>query len=287
MLRDAVRLMRPRDWIKQVFVLLPVPFGLADGAQLDPVRFALGVFAFCLVSSAAYAYDDALDAELDRQHPEKRNRPVAAGRIREAQARRLAAALLVLAVLLGLLAGGQHAARLIALYAGLNLVYGHFAKHVALLDVFVLASGFVIRVLLGCALMDVSPSNWLLLCSLTLALFLALTKRRADLVIGMDETHRPSLSGYTMGFLDQATAISAGVALLAYALYCLEAGVFLPGREFASLPFVAFGILDYLRLAHTHNLGGSPVDVVTRQRSIPICGAGWTLSVAWSLGLSL
>jgi len=136
MLRDAVRLMRPRDWIKQVFVLLPVPFGLADGAQLDPVRFALGVFAFCLVSSAAYAYDDALDAELDRQHPEKRNRPVAAGRIREAQARRLAAALLVLAVLLGLLAGGQHAARLIALYAGLNLVYGHFAKHVALLDVF-------------------------------------------------------------------------------------------------------------------------------------------------------
>jgi 4-hydroxybenzoate polyprenyltransferase len=287
MVADLLQLARPRDWIKQAFVLMPVPFALASDAELEPVSFALGVLAFCLASSAVYAYDDALDAALDRQHPVKRKRPVADGRIGAGQARGLAALLLAAALLLGVASGSGTAVALIAAYALLNLLYGHFAKHVPLVDVFLLSTGFVIRVFLGCALMRVEPSNWLLLCSSTLALFLALTKRRADLVSGVDASHRPSLSGYTTAFLEQATGITAGVALLSYALYSLDAGVFLPGREFASLPFVAFGILDYLRLAHTRNLGGSPVDVVTSEPSVPICAIGWAITAAWSLGLTL
>jgi len=285
MLRDVLHLIRLRDWIKQAFVLMPVPFALADGAVLRPLSLTFGVLGFCLASSAVYAYNDAIDAELDRQHPEKRNRPVASGRIRPGQARTIAMGLLSLALLLGAASGTWAAVVVILIYAAVNLVYGHWAKHVPLVDVFLLSSSFLLRVFFGCAVMRVDPSNWLLLCSSTLALFLALTKRRADLVIGVDATHRPSLAGYTTSFLDQATTIAAGVALMSYALYALEAKVFLPSREFASLPFVAFGILDYLRLAHTRNLGGSPVEVVTRESSIPLCGIGWTIAVAWSLGL--
>jgi len=284
-LRDVVHLMRPRDWVKQAFVLMPVPFAVAARAELDLARLALGLLAFCLASSAVYAYNDALDADLDRQHPEKRKRPVAAGRIGAGQARVIAGGLEVVALLLGVLSGSDAAVALMAVYALLNLVYGHVAKHVPLVDVFLLSSGFVIRVFLGCALMDVQPSNWLLLCSSTLALFLALAKRRADLVTGLDERHRPSLASYTTGFLDQAIGITAGVAILSYALYSLEAAVFIPGREFASLPFVAFAILDYLRLAHTRNMGGSPVDVITADLRIPICGLAWTAAVGWSLGV--
>jgi len=285
MLDDVLRLMRPRDWVKQVFVLMPVPFALAAGATLEPFTLARGVLAFCLASSAVYTYGDALDAERDRRHPDKCTRPIAAGRVGASQARLLALLMLALALLLGLATRSSVAVLLIALYALLNLLYGHFGKHVPLVDVFLLSSGYLIRVFLGCALMGVDPSNWLLLCSSTLALFLALTKRRADLLTA-DTSQHPSLSGYTTSFLDQAMGITAGIAWLAYALYCLEAGVFLVGREFTSLPFVAFGILDYLRLAHTRNLGGSPVAVVTTEPSIPICGVGWSLAVGWSLGFA-
>ena len=284
MLRDVVRLMRPRDWVKQAFVLMPVPFALATSAQLQPLRLGLGVLGFCLASSAVYAYNDALDAHLDRLHPTKRNRPVASGRISPTQARLIALALECAALLLGVLSGSLTAVWLMLAYALLNLLYGHLAKHVSLVDVFLLSTGFVIRVFLGCALMGVQPSNWLLLCSSTLALFLALTKRRADLVTGLDERVRPALAAYTTSFLDQAIGITAGVAILSYALYCLEAAVFQPGREFASLPFVAFAILDYLRIAHLENMGGSPVDVIMANLRIPLSVVGWTLAIGWSLG---
>ena len=122
------------------------------------------------------------------------------------------------------------------------------------LDVFLLSSGFVIRVLLGCALVSAPPSTWLLLCTTTLALFLGFAKRRADLKEGLDHHHRPSLRGYSMSFLDQAMAICAGVAILSYALYSIEAKVLLPGREMASMPFVAYGILNYLRMADVEDV---------------------------------
>ena len=158
------------------------------------------------------------------------------------------------------------------------------------MDVFLLSSGFVIRVLLGCALVKMPPSPWLLLCTSTLALFLGFTKRRADLSEDLDLNHRPSLRGYNKAFLDQAVSICAGVAILAYALYCIEAKdaakrIFRAGRELASLPFVAYGILDYLRMVHVEGIGGSPVDVAYHSRSMQACAVGWMVAVTWSLGI--
>ncbi len=170
-------------------------------------------------------------------------------------------------------------------YIAINVGYSLGLKHVALLDVFLLSSGFVLRVLLGCALLAAPPSAWLLLCTSTLALFLGFAKRRADLIEGLDESHRPSLRGYTRGFLDQAMSICAGVAILSYALYSIDAKVLLAGREMASMPFVAFGILNYLRLADVEGIGGSPVEVAFRSVTTQICGLGWLVAVTWSMGM--
>ncbi|HTO06164.1 MAG TPA: decaprenyl-phosphate phosphoribosyltransferase, partial [Myxococcota bacterium] len=129
------------------------------------------------------------------------------------------------------------------------------------------------------------PSNWLLLCSSTLALFISLAKRRSELARGMDAAHRPALEGYSVAYLDQAMTVTAGMILIAYALYCIEASVLISGREFASLPFVVFGVLEYLRLVQVRGEGGSPIDLLLASPAIVVCGLGWTLASFWSVGL--
>jgi 4-hydroxybenzoate polyprenyltransferase len=281
--RDLVSLSRPRHWVKNVFVFMPLPFALAAGARIEPISFLLGLFGFCLANSAVYAFNDAQDAARDRLHPEKRNRPVASGRIGVGAARAWSA--LLLAASLALSAAADHPAALSVTiaYVVLNVGYNFGGKHVPVLDVFLLASYYVLRVTLGCVLVDVVPSNWLLLCTSTLALFLSLAKRRADIVMGLDAGHRPVLDGYTRSFLDQAMGITAATTLISYALYCLEAAVLMPGREFASLPLVVFVVLEYLRLAQVKDEGGSPVDLVLRSPMLLACGVAWLASVYWSV----
>jgi 4-hydroxybenzoate polyprenyltransferase len=284
-LRALISLARPKHWAKNAFVFMPVPFGLASGgASLDPLAFIIGLAGFCLANSAVYAFNDVRDAEQDRKHPTKRGRPVASGRVRPLLALAWSLILAVAGVSLAWLTGRDYAIAVVLAYLVLNLIYSLGGKNVALLDVFILSSGFVLRVLFGCALILVTPSNWLLLCSSSLAMFLALAKRRADLARGLDHEHRPSLAGYNMGFLDQAMGITAGMTLIAYALYSMEAEVLLQGREFASLPFVVFGVLDYLRVAHVNDEGGSPVDLILSSPAIIICGFGWAAATLWSLG---
>lgn len=285
MLKDGLRLARPKHWVKNIFVLMPLPFALAEGGSVDPVVFALGFFSMCAVSSGIYALNDVCDYELDRLHPSKCNRPIASGRVTPRQGLVWSLAFILLGLFpLGVL-GQFLALKLLISYLVINLVYCLGAKNVALLDVFLLSSGYVLRVILGCALLDVPPSNWLLLCSSALALFLALSKRRADLVSGFDETHRPSLSGYNIEFLNQAMGIMGAMSVLAYSLYCMEASTLVKGREFVSLPFVVFGVLDYMRLAHVKGEGGSPVDFLFRSPILLVCAAGWFVSILFSTGV--
>jgi len=283
--KGMIRLARPKDWVKNVFMVAPVPFALVTGAHFELVPFLLGLLGFSLVNSAIYTLNDLVDAEADRLHPRKQYRPVAAGVVPPNVALIQFAFLALSGVGLALASGKPGAAPLVLVYIALNLGYSLGMKHVALLDVFLLSSGFVIRVLLGCALVAAPPSAWLLLCTSALALFLGFIKRRADLNARSDNSHRPSLRGYTQVFLDQAIIICAGVALLAYALYSIESQVLLKGREMASMPLVAYGILNYLRVASKENLGGSPVEVAYSSRSSQVCAVGWVAAVTWSLGL--
>ncbi len=282
---DVLALLRPRHWVKNAFVLMPLPFALATGATADWTAVALGVLGMCLASSAVYALNDSADAEQDRLHPDKCDRPVASGRVSVGQARVLAGVLAAVGVALPALASGAAAASLVVVYLLLNVLYSHGAKDVPLVDVFIISAGFVLRVLLGCALVAVTPSSWLLLCSTTLALFLALAKRRGDAARGIANEHRPSLAGYNLAFLDQASTISAGMTILSYSLYCIEAGVLVEGREFASMPFVLFGVLDYMRISQLHPERTFPVDVLLTSRALLVAGLGWILAILWSLGL--
>ncbi len=280
-----LRLARPTHWIKNAFVLMPLPFAIVSGARVEPLGFALGFLGFCLVNSSVYVLNDLLDAKADRLHPTKRLRPVASGEIGAAQA---AGFLAVLgAAGLGMLfATGHPTALLLALvYIAINVVYSAGAKRKALLDVFLLSSGFVIRVILGCALVAVVPSNWLLLCSSSLALFLGFAKRRGDLYEKVSTEHRPSLAGYTMGFLDHGMTIATCIALVSYALYCIDSDLLRPGREMASMPFVVYGVLFYLREVHAKGSGGSPVEIALGSRTVWACVIGWAVAVTWSLGL--
>jgi decaprenyl-phosphate phosphoribosyltransferase len=285
-LKDLVRLARPRDWAKAVFILLPLPFAVRGGdADFQPLAFATGVLGFCLASSGVYALNDVRDAEADRAHPAKRSRPVASGALPARVALVWGAALVASGLGLAAASGRPAVVALLAVYLALNGLYTLGAKEVPLVDVFLLASGFLLRVLVGCALLGAPPSNWLLLCSVWGALFLAFGKRRADLTRGMGAEARSVRLGYTAGFLDHAMGIAAGIALLSYSLYSQESQAFAAGRELAGLPFLAFGLLHVLRVAHLDELRDAPVELAWRSRSLQLCGLGWALATAWSLGL--
>jgi 4-hydroxybenzoate polyprenyltransferase len=285
MFGDLIELSRPKHWVKNVFVFMPVPFALASGAVFKPVVFILGFFAFCFANSAVYSFNDAKDAERDRLHDTKCNRPVASGRISKQVAYLWSLALAAVSVALALASNSMAVLAVVVAYGAVNVFYTFGGKNVPLLDVFLLSAGFILRVLLGCALLDVRASNWLLLCSYTLALFMALAKRRADVIMGLGSAHRPSLIGYNTGFLDQAMGITASMTIMAYALYCIDAEVLIAHREFASLPFVVFGVLDYLRMAHVKSAGGSPVDTLLSSPALIITGIGWLAAALWSVRL--
>ena len=281
-----VSLLRPTHWLKNVFVVIPVPFALGGDGVLDLSVFGVGLLAMCVANSSVYVFNDWVDVERDRDHPVKRFRPLAAKRVSESTALILSASLAIVAMVLAVASERGMVVSLIACYLGLQLFYCVRGKEVPLVDVFLLSSGFVIRVLLGCALVSAPPSNWLLLCSSALALFLALAKRRADIVGGLSARHRPSLIGYSRMFLDQALSVFAGMTVIAYALYCMDGQGLVDGREFWSVPFVVFGVMEYLRLVYKTDSGDSPVDVLLSSPSLIVCGAGWLLAASLSVRLS-
>jgi 4-hydroxybenzoate polyprenyltransferase len=285
MIKALIRLARPRDWAKSVFVLLPVPFAWRAGAVISLRDLAIGVLAFCATASAVYVMNDLRDAEADRAHPHKRTRPIASGTVPTRIAAPFGLALLALGFALAFATGHARVAAYLAVYVATNLVYTLGAKQVPILDVFLLAAGFVLRVLTGCALVDAQPSNWLLTCSLWVALFLGFAKRRADFARGMGAEDQPTRIGYSASFLDQAMSVAAGVTLMSYALYSQEAAVFVHGRELAGMPFVAFGLLHYLRLAHMDLVRVSPVEMAWHSRAIQLCSLGWLAATLWSLGV--
>jgi 4-hydroxybenzoate polyprenyltransferase len=262
LLGALVESLRPQQWVKNGFVFAALIFSrsLTDWQRCS--RVALAALIFCLISSAAYLLNDVLDAPEDRHHPVKRLRPVASGRL---GARTAASVATLLA--LGTLTGAWFLDRpfflVVAGYAGLNLLYSWVLKRVVLLDVFVIGAGFVFRVVGGGLVIHVQISSWLIVCTTLLALFLALSKRRHELVLlgGSAPNHRSILANYSPYFLDQLIAIVTASTVMSYALYTLSHDVQtkFPGKRLElTIPFVLFGIFRYLYLVHQSEEGGSP-----------------------------
>lgn len=278
-MRDMVRLLRPRQWIKNGFVFLGILFGHAWG-DADKVGGALWAFAaFCLLSSAVYAFNDIMDRERDRLHPEKRRRPVASGAVPVAAA--AIAALLCAGAGLALAfgPGGAYPSLFVA-YLALNLGYSLGLKHVVILDVFIVSAGFMLRILAGTLGLGIVPSHWLLLCGMLLTLFLGFAKRRAELNLLAETSggHRRVLEHYSPELLDQMiTVVSAGT-LVAYSLYTVsEQTIALHGTAdlIYTVPFVLYGMFRYLFLLHRRGGGGDPTLEVLRDAHLSSAVLGW------------
>jgi 4-hydroxybenzoate polyprenyltransferase len=277
--------LRPRQWTKNLLLFAGIVFAAKLG---DPWRWLDAVAAFvayCAASSAAYLVNDVRDAAHDRAHPVKRARPVARGELSSRAAYGLAG--LLLAVAVGLVAPlGLVSLAFLAGFVGLQAAYTLRLKHEVLIDVMAIAGLFVLRAAAGAAGVHVRISPWLLLCTALLALFLALAKRRGELVlVGAEATPgRPVLEGYSLELVDQLVGIVAACTVIAYSLYTFTA------RDskalMVTIPFVIFGVFRYLLLIHRRDLGEEPEEVLLRDGPILLCIAAWAACAALILALT-
>lgn len=282
-----IRLLRPQQWLKNLFVFVGLLFG---HAWRDPqlLAQALAAFAaFCLLSSAVYVLNDLADRERDRQHPRKRLRPLASGAVPVSSAITLAVVCLVAGGALAVLHAGS-ASWIYLVYVLMNLAYSGGLKHVVILDVFLIAAGFMLRILAGTLGIGIAPSHWLLLCGLMLTLFLGFAKRRAELNVLLDASagHRRVLEHYTEPMLDQFIGIAAAGTVISYALYTVSAEtVALHGTQalIATVPFVLYGVLRYLWRLHRHGGGGDPAQELLADPHLLAACLGWLALVLFLL----
>ena len=282
--RAVVASLRPRQWLKNLLVFAGIIFAAKLG---DPIRWAEAIAcfaAFCAASSAAYLVNDVRDAADDRMHPIKRNRPIARGEVSVKAALTLAGALAVAALAVAL-AIDWRVLLYVAGFLALQAVYSLGLKHVVLLDVMVIAALFVIRAAAGAQAVDVRISEWLLLCTALLALFLGFAKRRGELVlVGAERTPgRPVLEGYSLELVDQLLAVVAAATIITYGLYTVD--VHTRGMM-ATIPFVMFGVFRYLLLVHKHDLGEEPERVLLADRQLIATVVLWAVTAAIVLAVS-
>jgi 4-hydroxybenzoate polyprenyltransferase len=286
--------LRPKQWIKNLLVFAGMIFTLNERWRLGSPemahvleRSALAFALFCLVASGIYLLNDVLDVEKDRAHPTKRHRPIASGALAPG-----AAVGLALVLLPGGLVGAwlvSHAfGGILAGYVGMQLLYVFVLKHVVLVDVFVIALGFVMRAAAGPVVIDAAISPWLYTVTLLGALFLGLCKRRHELVLLEDgaAAHRKILDEYTPQLLDTLIAIVASATIMAYSLYTFTSPK-LPANHamMLTVPFVIFGLFRYLYLAHRKGGGGSPEEIFTKDGPIIVTILLWVATAGTILAL--
>ena len=284
---DIVKLMRPHQYVKNLFIFLPLFFA----ARIADTTLLLNAFiaftAFSLVASAVYVLNDYHDIEEDRQHPKKRDRPLASGAITKAQAIGIMALLLIAGITL-MASLSLTATAILLAYVGMNIAYSFSLKHVAILDVTIIAIGFVLRLFIGSAVTDISLSMWIVIMTFLLALFMALAKRRDDVLIYLDtgKKMRKVIDGYNLQFLDTAMAIMASVVIVAYTIYTTSAEVVERVHSeylYLTALFVIIGIMRYLQIAFVQKESGSPTRIILEDRFMQLTLLGWIFSFAWIL----
>ena len=285
MTRQYLLLIRPHQWTKNLFVIAPLFFSnnLFNGPLL--VSALIMTIAFCLMSSAVYCINDACDAESDRKHPVKRNRPIAAGAI-SAQKGIWTAAILAVASLFTVSLGRHHAPCAILIltgYALINLLYCLWLKHYAVIDVMCIATGFVMRVAAGGYVTDVKLSQWIVLMTFLLALFLALGKRYDDLVIYQrtGTLMRANIKNYNMPFVLITIAIVAAVIIVCYIMYTLSDDVAVRTHSdhlYLTTIWVIAAVIHYLQTIIVRKQSGSPTERLLTDHTLQACLAGWTIS---------
>ena len=282
MLKALIKAMRLRQWTKNGFVFFALIF---DKQLFRPEPFwrtVEGFFLFCLISSAVYLFNDIADVEADRNHPVKKSRPIASGELPIPVALIAALVLTMIAIPLGFLLSPTFAL-ILSLYLVTNLLYSRWLKHVSILDVLIVSSGFVLRVAAGVALITVERfSPWLYMITVLFSLYIGLGKRRAEMNLLAEgaSAHRKVLEGYTIPLLDQYITIVSGMTIVAYSLYTFSAPN-LPENHtmMLTIPFVVYGIFRYLQLIQVGHAAGAPDEVALKDRPLQIAVLLWGMVV--------
>ena len=278
-MREYLRLMRPHQWVKNGFVFTGLLFGHAWREPALVLKVTLAAVAFSFVASGGYIVNDLADREQDRAHPSKRGRPLAAGTVTPRAALAVSAGLVLAGLGIGLAASTGVLLSLLV-YLSLSLVYSLGLKNVLILDVFLIASGFMIRILAGTLGVGIPPSRWLLLCGLMLTLFLGFAKRRAELNLtaeGRRESRR-TLMHYTGPLLDAAMGITAACVIMSYSLYAMSSETIRAhgtANLIYTVPFIVYGVLRYLFLVESRQRGEDPARELARDPQMLIVGVGW------------
>jgi len=281
---ELFKLMRPHQYLKNFFIFLPLFFALkvTDISLLSKALIAF--IAFSLTASAIYILNDYLDIEEDRLHPTKKNRPLAAGTITKSQA------ILFMSILLGtgfilMMTLSWKAVAIQIIYILLNLAYSMYLKHIAIIDVVIIAIGFVLRIFIGTEVTLLDTSMWIIVMTFLLALFLALAKRRDDVVLfnNTGKKMRKVIDGYNIQFVDMAMTLMAGVVIVSYLMYCVSPAVIArtgSNQLYLTLIYVIVGIMRYMQITFVEEASGSPTKVLLKDRLMQTVILLWILTFA-------
>ena len=282
---NILKILRPHQWVKNTFIFIPLFFG---GSLFDMAAWTSSLVAFVAFSfaaSAIYSINDIVDVEADKKHPKKCKRPIAAGLVSKRQASLLAIILAIAALALPFLLNNWMLSVVIALYLAMNLCYCIRLKHYAIIDVCLVALGFVMRIVAGGVATDIVLSRWIVMMTFLLTLFLSFAKRRDDVLI-MNETGmapRKNTSRYNLTFINQAITITGGVMLVCYIMYTVSPEVierFNSPNLYMTSFFVILGLLRYIQLTVVDERSGEPTRLVLSDRLIQLIIAGWIISFA-------
>lgn len=281
-------LLRLEHWVKNLFLFIPPFFAARLHEPVVLVRVVLAFLAFSLVASGVYILNDLVDAPKDRLHPDKKKRPIASGAVSTRQA----IAVLVLVLAAGTLLAawlGTDLLLLCLLYFAINLWYSFYLKDIAIVDIFTISVGFLLRVFAGGAAAGVVVSQWLIVMTFLLALILGLAKRRGEYLVAQDgASFRKALEGYNLPFLDMSMVVCSTVSIVAYLMYCFSPEVEArigSDKIYYTGVFVVLGVLRYLQLTLVYNKTESPTRALLRDGFLQLVLAGWVGSFVWLLYL--
>jgi 4-hydroxybenzoate polyprenyltransferase len=284
---DYIKLLRPAQWSKNLFVFLPLFFAQDIDNLPRLLAVVVAFVALSLASSCIYVLNDMCDVEFDRKHPEKCRRPIASGRVSLPVARGVYTFLLILSVVVvALFIPSTPMYVVLATYLLINHAYSLWLKHIAILDVMIVAFGFVLRIIAGAVAAEVVPSHWIIIMTFLLALFLVLAKRRDD-VIKYERTQavaRRNVTAYNRNFLDHVITLVAAITLVSYIMYTVDEEIvarFNCSYVYATSIFVLAGILRYLQITLVEEKSWSPTKIILRDRFLKLSVIGWLLLFAY------
>ncbi len=288
-MKNIILLLRPYEYIKNAFIFLPLFFAFQI-TQLDLFINAFIAFvAFSLAASGNYILNDCHDAAEDRAHPQKKDRPLAAGTVGKTAALIMMGCLFAAGGLL-MAACSLQAASILALYVFLNIVYSFYLRHVAIIDVTIIALGFVLRLYVGAVVTGITLTMWIIVITFLLALFMALAKRRDDVLLYLDTGTKPrkAIDGYNIRFLDSTMTIMASVVIVSYLFYTTSAYAIEKMHSdqlYLTAVFVILGVLRYLQISLVEKNSGSPTQIILKDRFIQVTILAWIASFVWIMYL--